>query len=463
MGMGIDGMASGLNTTDIINALITAESRPQMLMKAKVAKDTNLVAALQALNTKFAALTTQAQGLSKPGGLDKFQVLASSDAVTASISAGAKATSLDLAVTKLAQAHSMVGAPMAAWPTSPATMTFVKADGTKTEVKATSASLDELAYAINQSAAGVTAVKIASGVDAAGVPLFRLQFSSKESGAANAFTAHQGTAAEVDAGTAVDLAGMPGAAVLRTGQDAEVTLWAGTAAEQKITSASNTFVSLAPGVDITVNKLSADPVTVAVTRDTASVTAAAKELTVAVNIILGSIFTQSAVTPGTGADGNSTVTAGIFMGQSAVSAAKAKLFNAVAAPIDGKSPASIGINTTKNADLAFDPDAFAAAYAKDPAGVEKALATVAGRVAEAAKSISDPYDGTLSQNVKGRQKVVDDLNSQIVDWDGRLATRRASLQAIYTNLEVQMSKMQSQQSWLTAQISSFDAAASSKK
>ncbi|POH59396.1 flagellar filament capping protein FliD [Arthrobacter glacialis] len=463
MGMGIDGMASGLNTTEIINALIAAEARPQALMKFKVTKDTALVTAMQALNTKFAALTTQATALSKPGGLDKYQVLSSSDAITATISAGAKATSLDLAVNKLALAHTIVSAPMTAWPATPATMTFVKDDGTTTEVTATSNSLDELAYAINQSDAGVSAVKIASGVDTAGVPQFRLQMTAKDTGAANSFTAHQGTAADVAAGTAADLAKAPGAAVLRAGQDAEVTLWAGTPAQQTITSATNTFASLAPGVDITVKKLSADPVTMAVTRDAAAMTATAKELSTAVNIILGSIFTQSAVTPGAGADGNSTVTAGIFMGQSTITAAKAKLFNAVADPIDGKSAATIGINTTKNGDLSFDADAFAAAYAKDPAAVEKTLATIAGRVAEASKSISDPYSGTLSQRVKGQQSVIDDLNSQIVDWDSRLANRRTTLQAVYTNLEVQMSKMQSQQSWLTAQISSFDAAASSKK
>lgn len=458
MGMGIDGIASGLNTTDIINALIGAESRPQLLMKSKVVKDTALVAAMQALNTKFAALAKQTGDLAKPGGLDKYQVLASTDALTATISSGARATSLDLTVTKLAQAHTIVSVPMKEWPATPAVMTFAKSDGTTTEVTAASDSLDDMVSAINKSDAGIAAVKIASGVDAQGVAQFRLQLTAKDSGAANSFTAHQGTASEVAAGSAPDLAANPGA-VLRAGQDAEVMLWAGTAAEQSISSATNTFTSLAPGVDVTVNKISASPVTVAVTRDTAAVTTAAKELSSAVNVILGSIFTQSAVTSAAGAGGDSTVTAGIFMGQSTISAAKSKLFNAVAAPIDGKSPASIGINTTKNGDLSFDEEVFAAAYAKDPAAVEGVLQVIAERVADVSKVISDPYDGTLTQTIKSRESVINDLNSQILDWDSRLANRRATLQAVYTNLEVQMSKMQSQQTWLTAQISSFDAAA----
>lgn len=462
MAMGIDGLASGLNTTAIINALMAAEAIPQTLMKNKVVTSTALVTAMQALNTKFAALMKQTDALAKPGGLDRYQVLASSDSVTAKISAGAQATSLDLVVNKLAQAHTVVSAPMTAWPGTPAAMTFVKDNGDRVEVTAGDNSLDAMAYAINHSAAGMSAVKIASGVDANGAPQFRLQLTAKDSGESNSFTAYQGTMADVDAGSATDLMGVAGSAVLRQGQDAEVTLWAGSLAQQTIKSASNTFAALAPGVDITVNKVSATPVTVAVTRDSAAMLDTAKELTVAVNVILGSIFTQSSVTPGKGADGGSTVTAGIFMGNSTISGAKSKLFNAVAAPINGFSPATIGINTTKNGDLTFDEKAFSAAYAKDPMAVEQTLATIAGRVAKASKDISDPYDGSLSQTVKGQEKTLSDLNAQILNWDTRLATRRTTLQAIYTNLEVQMSKMQSQQSWLTAQIGAFDSGSSKK-
>lgn len=459
MGMGIDGLTSGLDTTAIINALIAAEARPQALMKGKVVTDTALVTAMQALNAKFSALTTQATTLAKAGGLDMYQATSSSDAITAKIGAGAQATSLDLTVNKLAQAHSMVSAPMTEWPTTPAVMTFVKADGTKTEVTAETGSLDEMAYAINHSAAGISAVKVATGSDANGNPQFRLQLTAKDTGTANTFTAHQGTIAQVEAGTAVNLTGVAGSATLRTGQDAQVTLWAGTAAEQSITSSSNTFADIAHGIDITVNKLSADPVAVTVSRDAGKVTAAAKELASAVNVILGSIYTQSTVTSGSGTAG---AKGGLFTGERTVADAKTKLFTATTAPVDGLSPATIGINTTKNGDLAFDADAFAAAYAKDPVATEKMLQTIASRVAEAAKSISDPIDGALSQRVKGQQTVIDDLNAQIVDWDLRLTNRRSSLQAVYTSLEVQLSKMQSQQSWLTAQIGSMDAASSKK-
>ncbi|MGO4384471.1 flagellar filament capping protein FliD [Specibacter sp. RAF43] len=463
MGMGIDGMVSGLDTTAIINALIAAEAGPQTLMKSKVTTDTALVTAFRSLNTKFAALATQAGGLAKIGGLDMYLATSSSDVVTATASSSARTTRLDLTVNQLAQSHSVVSAAMTAWPATPPVLTFVKPDGTKTEVTAASTSLDDMVAAINSSSAGVSAVKMASGVDGSGTTQYRLQLTATGTGAANVFTAYQGGAAEVGAGTAPELMAAPGAAVLRTGQDARVTLWAGTAAETAITSAGNTFTAIAPGVDVTVNKTSTDPVTVSVMRDAGKVGAAAKDLASSVNIILGSIYTQSTVSAGTSSAGAATMTAGLFTSESTTAAAKTRLFNAVADPIDGQSPATIGINTTKIGDLSFDADAFAAAYAKDPTAVEHVLATIAGRVAAAATAVSDPYTGTLTQRITGQQNVVDDLNAQILDWDGRLAARRASLQGIYTSLEVQLSKMQSQQSWLTAQLGSLDTGSSQKK
>src|SRR6185312_120557 len=293
MGMGIDGLTSGLNTTDIINALIGAEAIPQTLMKKTVASDSYLLTALQALNQKFASLFTQSSALAKPDGLAMYQAASSSAAVTVTASAGARPVALDLNVTQLAQAHSVVTAPQAAWPADPAVLTFVKNDGgtpTKFEVTASSGSLDDIAYAVNKSDAGVSAVKVASGTDASGATLYRLQFTAMETGAAGAFEIYQGTSAEVDAGTAPSVAGAPGAAVLRTGQDAQVTLWAGTAAEQTIASKSNTFLGIAPGVDITVSQLTTAPATVTVVRDAVQVSEAAKELAANVNIILGSIF-----------------------------------------------------------------------------------------------------------------------------------------------------------------------------
>src|SRR6185312_4153185 len=110
MGMGIDGLTSGLNTTEIINALMGAEAIPQTLMKKTVAKDGYLLAALQELNAKFASLLKQSSALAKPDGLAMYQAASSSPSITVTASAGARPVALDLNVTQLAQAHSVVTA-----------------------------------------------------------------------------------------------------------------------------------------------------------------------------------------------------------------------------------------------------------------------------------------------------------------------------------------------------------------
>ncbi len=51
----------------------------------------------------------------------------------------------------------------------------------------------------------------------------------------------------------------PGAAVIAAGTDAQLRLWAGTAAEQVITSSGNTFTDLFEGVDVTVSTVSTSP------------------------------------------------------------------------------------------------------------------------------------------------------------------------------------------------------------
>ena len=85
----------------------------------------------------------------------------------------------------------------------------------------------------------------------------------------------------------------------------------------------------------------------------------------------------------------------------------------------------------------------------------------AQRVADAAKTASDPYSGTLTMKIQGEQSVVKSLNDQITDWDSRLADRRSTLEKTYANLEVQLSQLQSQSSWLTGQLSSLPTASAS--
>ena len=99
--------------------------------------------------------------------------------------------------------------------------------------------------------------------------------------------------------------------------------------------------------------------------------------------------------------------------------------------------------------------------AKDPVGTMAAVATVAGRVADAAKQASDPATGLLSTKIKGQQSAAKDYADQIASWDDRLTTRRATLQQTYTALEVALSGMKAQSAWPSSQLSGLSSGSAS--
>lgn len=443
----LSGLATGMDTSGIINSLMRIEAIPQTLLKNKVSVSQGMVSALQALNTKIASLAELSKATAKPGALDLFIATSSSKDVTAKAGAGATTGSVDFTVDRLAQTHAGVTSAMTAWPDSPPVLTFVASNGTRTEVTAASTSLDDVVSAINTSTAGVTAMKVSTGNGD-----FRLQLTSETSGSAGSFTAHRGNSASVDAGTAPNLFTEPGAAVIKVGQDAQVTLWAGTAAAQAITSTSNTFTGLLPGVDVTLTAVPATPVTVTVTGDSEQVTKKAEELVDALNGIFAYIKANSAVTPAAGAAGTR---AGIFTGDSTVRDANQRLLTAASQPVGGKSPSEIGINITKDGNFTFDAAKFSAAIAADPALVESTLQTIAGRVEAAATVTSDKYTGLITASIKGQESVVKNMQDQILKWDDRLAAREETLKRVYSGLEVQIGRMNSQSAWLASQLATL--------
>ncbi|RAX49710.1 flagellar hook-associated protein [Arthrobacter sp. AQ5-05] len=428
MGLALDGLASGLDTTSLIKSLMQVEAIPQAILKNKVSATKTMVAALQALNTKVADLATLTTKLAKPESLQLFNTAGSSEGLKVTTSTGATSGTLDLTVNKLAQSQLQVSDPVTEWDASTITIT---AGGTDTVITAKSNSLDDIITAVNASDSGVKAVKVASGGGE-----YRVQFSATESGAENAFTI---------SGTTVPMT------PIRAAQDAEATLWAGTAAEQTIKSSTNTFAALLPGVDVTVSKVSTEPVTVSIERDNEATSKVASDLVNSLNDLFKFLATNSSVTSGAGG-----ATSGmIFTGDSTARDVKQRTMDAAIMPIDGKSPSEIGISITKDGKLEFDAEKFSKALAEDPARVESVLTTISSRVSTVASNMSDKYDGAITSRIKGQESMVSRLDTQILDWDRRLDSREATLKRIYSSLEVQLSNLNSQQSYLASQLASL--------
>lgn len=441
MGLSIDGLSSGLDTTALINSLMAVEAVPQSLIKSKAASVQTRISALQGLNSAVADLATKAGKLSDPQGLELYSASSSSAKVATTVGAGAKPGAVDFTVSQLAQGQVSVSRNLAAWPYT--TMTVTGEGGQAITVTPLTSSLDDVVSAVNLSGAGIVASKVSVGGGE-----YRLQFASSKTGLAGGFTI-------------ADPDGTAGLTKVQTAQDAQIKLWAGTAAEVTLNSATNTFSELLPGVSATVSEVSATPTRVTVARDNPQISKAASDLVGAVNGVLAQIATKSAVVSSTDAAGNPITSGGVFTGDSTIRTVSAAILAAASQPVDGKSPAEFGISLTKTGTMEFDATKFGDALAKDPAATMAAVATIAGRVAIAAKQASDPTTGLLSTKIKGQQSAAKDYTEQIADWDDRLEMRRTTLQRTYSALEVALSGMKAQSSWLSSQLAGLSGSSSS--
>ncbi|WP_136612046.1 flagellar filament capping protein FliD [Sinomonas albida] len=467
MAISINGLGSGLDLTSIINSLMAVEALPQQQLKQTQAGDQSMISVLQTLNGKASALSDLASKASAPGALNLFTATTSNSAVTATAGPTATAGTFSLTFNQLAQTQVDVTSAMRTWPTdstgAPAALTLVDSTGKQTQITPASTSLDDVVSAINASGGPAKAMKISAGTDASGNPLCRLQLTATQSGAAGAFKVYQGTGAQVTGGTATDLMAQPGAAVVTAAQDASATLYAGTAAAQTITSSTNTFTNVVPGVNLTAaSGAVGGNVTVTVAADNAGITKQANDLVASVNDLLSNISDNTKVTTTINSTGGSSATGGLFTGDSTVGSISDSITNALYLPTSsGHSPSEFGISIQQDGSFTFDSAKFGAALAADPAGTESALQEIAGRVATAAKNASDPVTGSVTALIAGRQSEVSDLASQISDWDSRLADRKAALTALYNAMDTSLGALKSQQSWLTSQIAGLPGAPSS--
>ena len=449
--MNIDGLASGLKTKEVIDALMSVAAIPKTLVTNKITDRATIISNLQSLNTSLQSLADKAKTAASATSLARFTATSSTEAVTVTAGDKARAFSTAVVVDTLAVAHAVVTAPGAA-DAFAGPFTLVAADGTVTEISPTGSAPGDLVAAINAAGAGVTATVVPGGRGADGQHLSRVQITASTTGEDAAFTLHRGSAADIAAGTGVDVATETGAAIVGQGTDAVIRLFAGTAAEQKVTSSTNSFTGIGEGIDLTVRAVSAKPVTITVAADAKAQSDTAAAFVKDIATLLTRIDNGSKAT--IAAPGAAT-TLGVFTGDSTVRALRGALAGAVQNPVDGISPSTIGIRVDKAGALAFDQDAFAAAMTADPARTQAVFSAVSERVQAVTAQYSDKYDGLLTQRITGQQTEVKTLQQQVERMDLRLDMRRATLERTYSAMEVRLSGLQSQSSWLTSQLAAL--------
>jgi flagellar hook-associated protein 2 len=488
MAMTVDGLVTGMSTSDTVAQLLQVEALPQTALKNKITLQSRTVTAYQSVNSKMAALVTAAKALSAPDSWAGVKATSSSDAAVVTALPGASAGSFSFKVDSLAASHTAtftgqyVSSPSDALlaPVLDGTTFDIRlADGSMKTLTPTDSSLKSVAAAINGDADSMfkaATVQVGPGK-------YTLQLTAKNSGAEAAFSN------DLDGDPANDLSGALvglnlGGPTLTT-QGADARLKVGTTDDAFfITSTTNTFAEVQPGVTVTATKKQGDadaPVTISLAADADGIATKMQALIDTANSALSEIAAQSKGKSG-------TVAAGALAGDSTMRKLSQDIMSTVSGGAGGLGTYnSVGVGLDRSGKLTLDKDKFAKAYAADPvktqAYFDSYTETAAGTTGkfdpgwdqtnglanklltvslQASEGVSLPSDlpgtskvGVLQGLIQRRNDAIESLNDQVSAWDVRLDQRKIALQRQFTNLEVAMGKMKQQSSWLAGQLANL--------
>jgi flagellar hook-associated protein 2 len=440
----ISGLASGLDTSSIISALMQAEREPVTRLTAQENKLQGQQTMLQTIQSSLKQLSYAASEFIMPSLFENTQAVTSSEPtrVSAQASAGAAVGGHEVEVTQLANS-----AQRSFTFASPASEDKLTIDGHEFTVKA-GETAKELANAINSSN---TSTVYAAVLEDGTMVL------------SNRATGNTGGEFIKVSDTGGTLTEKPETA--KEGKNAEFTV-DGVAGS----SSSNTATNAIPGVTLTLNGLTTTgPVTIDVQAPGPSVSAVEAQVQSFVklyNTTVEAIQKQLSTKPPTTAS-TTEPAAGSLFGDYELSGLLSRMRETMYEPIAGlsaemSSPYDIGVSTgaasggaatseaTLEGQLTLNVAKLTSAIQSNPAGVEQMLQkwsqSLQGVVNAAAEA-----GGSIEARINGDSAQAQQLTTQIATMNEMLAEREKTLQATYAQLESVMSQNTSQSTWLTSQ------------
>lgn len=355
----IGGIASGLDTEDIITQLLQLERQPMKQIERRQDDLREVDDAWGELNTKLSSLRTATDAI---GRLDRFddmvQVSSSNeDAVSVTRTGTTDTGSQSFTVTQLAMSKQVHNADSfasgdAALDGRELSITVGDTTHDLTAELGADATLDDLVQAVNDADIGVraSALQVASGDH-------QLVLDAEATGSEGTFDV------DLAASTGWD----DGFATTQDAQDAQLTVGGIT-----VTRSSNTIDDLVDGATVTLHRETTRPVTVTAERDIDGAVGAVEDYVDAINNTLKLIAEQTAYDP-------ETKESGPLQGQQAASSLAMSLRTAVSTPIDGLEgtaglAGSVGIGTTRDGLLTFDEAVARQAFTDDFDGTARTLA-----------------------------------------------------------------------------------------
>lgn len=421
-GIQFTGLASGIDTSSIVDALMAVERLPLGRLETKKELVSDQRAVARELNGYVTALRDKARALFSPTAFSgKVATTGNASVATATASSTAANGTYNVTVGALAQTHTIqsVASPTM---TDGDELDVTVGGVTKTYTYLDDDGLEGLVNDINDD--GAVSASIVNG---------SLVLISETGGTAGAIT------------TGGDAATALGFVTRQAAQDASATI-NGVA----VTSSTNTIKGSVGGLDITLTGLGST--TVSVASDTDAIVAKAQAFVDAYNTVsknFRAVTAYNAETEEAGLfQGDQTVSGFIFQVRSAVGGSVASLAGEAY-----DSLASIGITADKEGTLTLDTAAFKKALAADAEGVQDVFAATDG-IAVATSTVANTYSiGALAAKISGYTAEIGRLDDRIEAMEERLVSREEALKARFSAAESAISAFQKQASALAGALS----------
>ncbi len=433
MGVTVDGLVSGLDTTSIIDAYMSvAEASTDRLRSQQTDLETRLTL-LQQLNGYLEDLQSHIEDYSSEDDLNISSAISSNESVmTVSADSGAQAGTFSVDVVALAQSEMEVSQGYADRDGVVATggQLTITVAGVDTVIDVSEANgnntLSTLAMYIDENVEGASAYILDDG----GVDPYHLVVASEDTGAAQTLS----FSSTLTGGTE------PTFTEQITAADAEMTL-----AGLTVYSDTNRFDDVIPGLNM--EAVATGTVTITSGMDVDGIVDSVQEFVDAYNAVANFLDDYT----GMEMDGDASILAGesvLFTVQSNLQTVMSALYQEG----DLQGTSILGFATQQDGTLELDTTELRDALTDHPAD---AVAIIAGEngIFQALDGrldmVLDPDTGSMSLRQESLDTQIDDLQEQIEDAEANLEIYEDALRQQFTNLEIVLSQMQTMSSYLT--------------
>jgi flagellar hook-associated protein 2 len=435
------GLATNLNTSDMIDALVKIEHRPIDLLQNQQSVLSNKLSLFNQLSSLLGSLRTAADNLSTATNFFVNKATASDDSVvTATAGSNATTGSHSITITSLASATTEASAAFASTtaPVRQGTLAItVGSTTTNVTINAGNNTLTGVRDAINASGAAVNASIVQVGANS-----YRLVVNGKNTGTANAVSIDE-------SGLTTGADPLPGFSVTHPESDAVINVDG-----IDVARSTNVISDVLTGVTLELKNISASPIQVTISNDSDAIKKQVNDFVSAYNSVVSFIHNQTKYD-------SDNKTAGALIGDSTVQTAQRMLRSAIGGNVSGTfvTLRDIGITIQDDDTLSVNDATLDAALADDAAGVSNVFidstSGAATEIMAAVDNLTSASTGLLTAKINGTQTSIDDLDDSMAAKETSLEKFQEELIRKFAVLEALVSQLKSQGQYLTQQLANL--------